>query len=182
MHASTEKWKKPSACCQEDSFTPFGSQLQLQPNSIFLSHHSSHQLQLQPAQQYFSLTAFQLQPAERGDYVLMKWLLNYYVTIKLLMKLRGVTSPMTAKVITFRFHSNPSIQTSDGLAPTLCSPRTKQETGTNPTQQPNKTKVGAIPKMRVGANPTHTTPNQTHGCRTTSMCLDGWAVIETGIK
>jgi len=70
-------------------------------------------------------------------------------------------------MITFRFHSNPSIQTSDGLAPTLCSPRTKQETGTNPTQQPNKTKVGAIPKMRVGANPTHTTPNQTHG-RSTS--------------
>ena len=66
-------------------------------------------------------------------------------------------------MITFRFHSNPFIQTSDGLAPTLCSPRTKQETGTNPTQQPNKTKVGAIPKMRVGANPTHTTPNQTHG-------------------
>ena len=66
-------------------------------------------------------------------------------------------------MITFRFHSNPFIQTSDGLAPTLCSPRTKQETGTNPTQQPNKTKVGAIPKMRVGATPTHATPNQTHG-------------------
>ncbi|KAG2642627.1 hypothetical protein PVAP13_2KG191082 [Panicum virgatum] len=48
------------------SFTPFGSQLQLHPNSIFLSHHSSHQLQLQPGQQYFSLTPFQLQPAERS--------------------------------------------------------------------------------------------------------------------
>ena len=30
-------------------------------------------------------------------YVLMKWLLNYYVTVKLLMKLRGVTSPMDCK-------------------------------------------------------------------------------------
>jgi len=30
-------------------------------------------------------------------YVLMKWLLNYYVSVKLLMKLRGVTSPMDCK-------------------------------------------------------------------------------------
>ena len=42
--------------------TAFGLLLQLQPNSIFLSHHSSSILQLQPAQQYFSLTPLQLQP------------------------------------------------------------------------------------------------------------------------
>jgi len=39
------------------TFTAFGSQLLLQRNSIFLSHHSNHQLQ--PAQQYFSLTPLQ---------------------------------------------------------------------------------------------------------------------------
>ena len=43
-------------------FTVFGWSTLLQRYSIFLSHHSSHQLQLQPAQQYFSLTPFQLQP------------------------------------------------------------------------------------------------------------------------
>ena len=50
--------------------TAFGWSSPLQRYSIFLSHHSSHQLQLQlqPAQQYFSLTPFQLQPAERSEY------------------------------------------------------------------------------------------------------------------
>ena len=45
--------------------TPFGSQLQLQPNSIFLSHHSSHQLQ--PANSIFLShhSIHQLQPSER---------------------------------------------------------------------------------------------------------------------
>ena len=47
--------------------TVFGWSTLLQRYSNFLSHHFSHQLQLQPAQRYFSLTAFQLQPAERGD-------------------------------------------------------------------------------------------------------------------
>ena len=31
--------------------TLFGSSSSLQPNSIFLSHHSNHQLQLQPSEQ-----------------------------------------------------------------------------------------------------------------------------------
>ena len=51
---------------------PFGSQLQLQPNSIFFSPHSSHQLQLQPANSIFLSHHFsyqlQLQSSERSDY------------------------------------------------------------------------------------------------------------------
>ena len=58
IHA--QRW--PGGVKVIEAFTAFGRLLQLQPNSIFLSHHSSHQLQLQPAQQYFSLTSFQLQP------------------------------------------------------------------------------------------------------------------------
>jgi len=38
-----------------------------QPYSICFSHSSSSSLQLQPAEQYFSLTALQLQPAEHGE-------------------------------------------------------------------------------------------------------------------
>ena len=52
-------------------FTPFVSQLQLQPNSIFLLYHFSHQLQLQSVNSIFLShhSSHQLQPSERSGSV-----------------------------------------------------------------------------------------------------------------
>ena len=62
MAIDAEAWVAPYEGHQVVEALAAGKEtLQLQPNSIFLSHHFSHQLQLQPDQQYFSLTPFQLQ-------------------------------------------------------------------------------------------------------------------------
>jgi len=57
----------PATCLGRELYTVFGWWVGLQPYSICFSHNSISSLQLQPAEQYFSLTALQLQPAEHGE-------------------------------------------------------------------------------------------------------------------
>jgi hypothetical protein len=67
-------------------------------------------------------------------------------------KLRRVTSP---EVTIFRFGSNPSNQTENGMDPTPSKSSNQTDNGANPLSQPNKRRAGAVPKIRVGAVPTH---------------------------